>query len=158
MWHCLFPVTTDFTWLTWLFKYHWEWLGNYIIPPGLLFSAWRNCRSLACSSWHALLGMLISSWALVFLTSSLHSLAASLFSSHITCSCSHYMCIFFLLFSLTSISWFGHADLLPAFPDLCRWFTGWSGPVPWLVGRRDFFAKSMPPEKGNRGPPTRKNN
>ena len=44
----------------------------------------------------------------------------------------------------------------PVLVNMCRRFTGWSGPVPWLVGQRDFFSKSVPPEKGNRGPPPQK--
>ena len=59
-----------------------------------------------------------SSWALAFLTPSLHSLAASLYSSHTTCLRFYCLCIFLLLFSMTSRSWFGHAGLLPSFPDL----------------------------------------
>lgn len=38
----------------------------------------------------------------------------------------------------------------------CQSFTGWSSLVPWLVLWRDFFAKSVPPEKGNRGSPPQK--
>ena len=54
-----------------------------------------------------LFGMLTKfslSWALVFLTTSLHNLAASLYSSHGSRLCFHWLCIFFLLFSLTSMS------------------------------------------------------
>lgn len=29
MWYSLFPVTRDFTWLPWLFKYHQVWLSDY---------------------------------------------------------------------------------------------------------------------------------
>ena len=61
---------------------------------------------------------LSSSWALAFLNPSIHSLAASLYSSYGTFLCFHCLCIFFLLFSLTSRSWFSHTSLLPSFPDL----------------------------------------
>jgi len=56
-------------------------------------------------------------WALAFLTSSLHNLAVSLYSSQRTCASFHCPCIFFLLFSLSSRSQFRHASLLPFFPD-----------------------------------------
>ena len=55
--------------------------------------------------------MCSSSWALALLTPSLDSLAASLYSSQDTCSCSHCLCIFFLLSNLTSGSQFRDAGL-----------------------------------------------
>ena len=58
-----------------------------------------------------------SIWALAFLTPSLHSLAASQYSSQVTCPSFHCLCILFLLSSLTSRSQFRHACLLPSFPD-----------------------------------------
>lgn len=53
--------------------------------------------------------------------SSLQSLAVSLLSSQATCSYFHCFCIFFLLSSLTSISLFIHASLLPSIPDFLYW-------------------------------------
>ncbi|KAK4810853.1 LOW QUALITY PROTEIN: hypothetical protein QYF61_008825 [Mycteria americana] len=58
-----------------------------------------------------------SSWALAFLTPSLHNWAVSLYSSQVTCPCFHCLCISFLPFSLTSMSQLSHAGLLPSFPD-----------------------------------------
>ncbi|KAK4810863.1 hypothetical protein QYF61_008835 [Mycteria americana] len=51
-----------------------------------------------------------SSWALAFLTPSLHNRAVSLYSSQVTRPC---LCSSLLLFSLTSI----HAGLFPSLPD-----------------------------------------
>lgn len=48
----------------------------------------------------------------------LHSLTASLYSSHHSCPCFHCLYIFFLHFSLISRSRFSHAGLLPPLPDL----------------------------------------
>ena len=45
----------------------------------------------------------------------LHNQAASLYSSQDTCSCSHCLCISFLLFSLSSRSLLCYAGLLPSF-------------------------------------------
>ncbi|KAK4832304.1 LOW QUALITY PROTEIN: hypothetical protein QYF61_021703, partial [Mycteria americana] len=56
------------------------------------------------------------SYALVFLTPSLHNQPASLYSSWDTCPCFRCLCISFLLFSLTSMSSLIHASLLPSFP------------------------------------------
>ena len=62
--------------------------------------------------------MFISNWATSFLTPSLHSLAASLYSCHGICLYFHCLCIFFLLSRLTGRSRLSHAGLLPSFPDL----------------------------------------
>jgi len=58
-----------------------------------------------------------SIWVLSFLTPSLHSPEVLLHSSQSIYPCFHCLCIFFLLSSLTSRSWFSHAILLPSFPD-----------------------------------------
>ncbi|KAK4829553.1 hypothetical protein QYF61_005222 [Mycteria americana] len=54
-----------------------------------------------------------SSWALPFLTPSLHKRAVSLYSSQVTCPCFHCLCSSLLLLSLTS----SHAGLFPSLPD-----------------------------------------
>lgn len=71
------------------------------------------CREKPYLFFFASLVQFSSSWALAFL----HSLTASVYSSHVTCPSFHCMCIFFLLSNLTSRSQFSHANLLPFFPD-----------------------------------------
>jgi len=94
-----------------------HWRG--LLTPGLSFCGSGTCRSLSCSSL-ASLAKFSSNWALAFLMPSLHNSAASLLSSHGTCPCFYYLCIFFLLFSLISRFWFSHSGLLPSFPGLLQ--------------------------------------
>ena len=91
----------------------------------------------------ASLDKLSSSWALSFLTPSLHSWAASLYSSRDTCPYFHCLYIFFLLFSLASRSQFSHICLLPSFPNLLHIWMESSSTL------RKSFLKDLPAEIGD---------
>jgi len=68
-------------------------------------------------SFFAHLAKFSPSWALAFLIQPLHSPAAFLYSSQVSCLCFHCLCIF-LLSCLTSRSQFSHTRLLLSISDL----------------------------------------